>query len=130
MIKNILLAVFFLCSFTGRAQIFHSSLSTQEWAGGICCKGIQYTLFITGDSVALEKLVVKAVCVDGKYFDQVTTSPLIARNRLFGRTYTFNLRTDPDDHLADCNNNGRIYLEGREFLMIESRHELPFIAYP
>ena len=130
----------FLIVFTGigcvKAQVLTTALTSQEWFGGMGGRGIKYVLTVSGNPAELEKLTVKAVCTDGKYFDQFQVSEVFSHNQTSYRNYTFTYtsftyadKTGPNEPPV-CTDNGRVYLEGNMFLMIESRNELPFIAYP
>lgn len=120
------------------AQPFHTSLTSQAWAGGQCChSGIDYVLAITGNPAELEKLKVKAICIDGFHFDQFQVSAVVNNGKTASRTWRFSLNTSTEyitpfeeKKFTPCPNPGRIYLEGKEFLMVESYTELPYIPYP
>lgn len=134
--KNILFILAFVSVSGAKAQVFKTSLTSQGWAGGVCCAtGVNYTLTISGNAAELEKLVITAVCVDKNYFEVFNASPVRTSNGKYYRTYSFSYTTNPYspiDTVQDrksCDEN-KIYLEGNKFLMIESRNELPYIAYP
>jgi hypothetical protein len=120
------------------AQPFKTYLTSQAWAGGQCChSGIDYVLTITGNPAELEKLNVKAICIDGFHFDQFQVSAVATNGKMASRTWRFSLNTSKEympafqeKEFTPCPNPGRIYLEGKEFLMVESYTELPYIPYP
>lgn len=141
--KKIFTLVLCLSALFVNAQTFTTSLTSQPWAGGICCiSGVDYSLTIKGSATALDKLTVKAVCIDGLYFDRIVSSVTVKTGSSAYRTFTFSYSADerrshdlPDKTTTEnpfptCTSEGRIYLEGNEFLMVESRKELFFLAYP
>jgi hypothetical protein len=118
------------------AQVFKTSLTAQGWAGGMCCAtGVNYTLTITGNVAELEKLAVVAVCVDKHYFENFNVSSVKTASGSSYRIYSFSYSINPyspadtEQNPKSCDNN-RIYLEENKFLTIESRSDLPFLAYP
>lgn len=138
--KNILILLAFFTCIGLNAQDFKVTLNSRAWAGGVCCRmGVNYTLTITGKTNDLQKLVVEAICIDGRYLTVEHSSPLATGSKKKStRTFTFSYSSDTNPNTGlngitsppGCKESGKVYTSDGKSLTIESHKRLDPVSYP